>query len=106
MEGHMLSFAFILPFLLDGVTPRNYARIELGMTKQEVVTILGRPPVEKVTQADRFSWWFTSASHEIRQNGELWRSGTLRIWLRFDNQRRVTGKMMEGPERQSMPLGP
>ena len=73
----------------------NFHRIELGMTRQEVLQILRRPSVAKVTDADRFSIGFTATSHDIMQQGELWRSGTLRLWLVFDKDQRVIGKMRD-----------
>jgi hypothetical protein len=83
--------------LLDGVTPENYGKIEFGMTKQEVIEILGMPPVVNVTADDRLSFFYTVNSSEIMQNGDLWRLGTQRIWVLFDKNNTVRGKMWEGP---------
>lgn len=78
-----------------GATDLNFARIQLGMTRQQVASIVRQPAVAEVTDADRFSVWFTCTSHEIRQEGELWRTGSRKLWVVFDKNQRVTGKMLE-----------
>ena len=78
-----------------GATEANYARIEFGMTREQVAAIVRQPRVAKVTDADRFSVAFTITSHDIRQEGELWRTGSRKLWVVFDKDQRVKGKMLE-----------
>jgi hypothetical protein len=52
-------------------------------------------PVANVDDADRFSRFFTMSSYSIRQNGELWRTGSVKLWVVFDKEQRVTRKMLE-----------
>ena len=75
-----------------------YARIQFGMTRQEVQKIVRLPPVAKVTDADRFSLSFTMASDHMRQAGALWRSGERKLWIVFDKDQRVTGRMLDHDE--------
>ncbi|MCI0640524.1 MAG: hypothetical protein L0Y72_12775 [Gemmataceae bacterium] len=89
----MLAVCFLVLFQ-DGATHVNFHRIQLGMTRQQVERIVRQPPAKNVTDADRFSISFTVLSHDIRQAGDLWRSGPLRLWVVFDKDR-VTGKMIE-----------
>ena len=84
-----------LVLLSGGANEVTYSRVELGMTRQEVQRIVRVLQVAKVTDADRFSLSFTMASHQIRQEGELWRSGTRKLWVVFDKDQRVTGKMLD-----------
>ena len=89
--------AVILLLLNPGATELNYWRVQIGMTRQEVARIVRQPPVANVTDADRFSNGSTFTSH-IRDEGELWRSGTKKLWIRFDKNQRVVGKMLEHDE--------
>lgn len=83
--------------LPESATPENYRKIELGMTRQQVFAILGRRPVAHVTDADRSSLWTSLRSILIRERGDLWRSEKHRLWVVFDEENRVIGKMLEGP---------
>jgi len=38
-------------------------------------------------------FWFTTASEDIMQRGELWISGDVKMWVLFDEKGRVTGVM-------------
>lgn len=110
----MLAYFFALPLLLtvapfDGVTRKNFERIEFEMTKQQVVRILGRPPIANPTLADRFGTeagaHYAGTLHSLitQSDGELWRSGTLKIFVLFDENQRVRGMMREGPCCQAVP---
>src|SRR5262249_36524816 len=90
----MLSLV-LLVLSHPGANELNYSRIDLGMTRQQVTSIVQQPPVPKVTDADRFSNTFTMASSHIRRAGELWRTGKRKLWVVFDKNGRVTGKMLE-----------
>jgi outer membrane protein assembly factor BamE (lipoprotein component of BamABCDE complex) len=83
-----------------GVTPENGEKLKLGMTRQQVVRLLGGPPTTNVAATDRSSRSpfdaFTS-NNEIRQSGELWRSRTCRIWVVFDETNRARGILLERP---------
>jgi hypothetical protein len=87
-----------LVLLQGGANELTYGRIQLGMTRREVQNIVRIPPVTKVTDDDRFLQPFTMLSHHIRQKGELWRSGTRKLWVVFDKDQRVTAKMLEDDE--------
>jgi len=90
----MVTILFVLLFQ-DGPTWMNYGRIQIGMTRQEVSSIVRQPAVPEISDDDRFSVGFTMASHQMRQEGELWRSDAWRLWITFDKEQRVTGKMLE-----------
>lgn len=71
------------------VTPANYDRIEKGMTKTEVVRILGRP-------AGPRSWSEGERAHVITGGGkEIWRKGDLVIHVYFTDRDRVVHNVME-----------
>jgi len=95
MEDVPMCVILLMLFFQDGATYVNYSRIEIGMTRQEVAKIIRQPAVATITDDDRFSVSCTRASHEMRQEAELWRSDTWRIWIEFDKEQRVTGKMFE-----------
>jgi septum formation inhibitor-activating ATPase MinD len=95
MEDRQMYAVLLLLLFQDGPTWVNYSRIQLGMTRQDVARIVRQPAVSNITDADRFSVGFTMASHQMRQEGELWRSDTWRMWISFDKEQRVTGKMFE-----------
>jgi hypothetical protein len=86
-------YAFFVCALLGGFVAEDYNKILIGMTKEEVMQILGGPPVDNVTDADRYSRTFSMSSYHIREIGKLWRSGKLQIWVVFDENNQVTGKM-------------
>jgi hypothetical protein len=90
----MLAVVLLVLFQ-PGANDVNYCRIQTGMTRQQVADIVRQLPVVKVTDADRYSVWFTMSSHEIRKDGTLWRSGTRKLWVVFDKDQRVRGKMLE-----------
>jgi hypothetical protein len=90
--------ALLLSLCQPGANEVNLDRIQLGMTRQQVADIVRQTPVAKVTDADRFSLSFTMASHHIRQHGNLWRSGSCKLWVVFDEYQRVSGKMLEHDE--------
>lgn len=91
--------------VLDQVTPAevrklqlthaNFEKIQFGMKRDEVVKILGGEPLTTIPEPTVFDFYGTLSSLEIQQNGELWESGTIRIWVEFDAEDRVTGKMMQ-----------
>jgi hypothetical protein len=103
------------------VTPEAYDRIRLGIKKEEVLALLGRPPDRNVTDEDRVAsplrWrsiftmdvsGFDSLENDaIRQKGHLWKIPTCRIWVAFDERQRVIGKVLETPPPASKtPRGP
>jgi hypothetical protein len=101
----MFTFALTIAFAsLPGVTPENYGRIELGITRWQVMAILGGLPVPaaKVSQYERAGLLLgqptTVSSMMVRRNGESWQSGYRRIWVEFDENDRVRGMMYEEVE--------
>jgi hypothetical protein len=90
----MLAVVLLVLFQ-PGANDVSYCRIQTGMTRQQVADIVRQPPVSKVTDADRYSVWFTMSSFEIRKEGSLWRAGTRKLWVAFDKDQRVRAKMLE-----------
>jgi SmpA / OmlA family len=79
-----------------GVTPENYEKIEVGMTNQQVVRLLGGPPADYATDAERSSKGFYSQAYlRTKKYGDLWRSTQCRIWVVFDAKDCVKGKLLE-----------
>jgi hypothetical protein len=79
-----------------GVTLANYEKIRSGMTKKEVVRLLGRlpdPPDPKLRDGPRCG---TFPSIFIEDNGDSWRSETMQIqiWVVFNENGRVTLTMI------------
>jgi hypothetical protein len=95
--------------------PKAYEEIRIGMTRRQVLELLGCPPLAHVTNRDRSSTalcdsrtctidssWFEAKTtskqiSEVRPNGDLWRSRTWQIWVVFDERNRVRGMMSERP---------
>src|SRR5512139_2295119 len=90
----MIAVVLLILFQ-EGATYPNYARIELGMTRDQVAKIIRQAPVAKITDLDRHSSFSSTLSRSMRLEGELWRSGKLKLWLKFDTDNRLTGKMFE-----------
>jgi hypothetical protein len=77
-----------------GVTLANYEKISSGMTKKEVVRLLGRwpdPPDPKLRDRPRCG---TMSSMFIEDNGDSWRSETMQVWVVFNENGRVTLTMI------------
>jgi hypothetical protein len=91
-----MLLVILIALCQPGASDLNYSRIQAGMTRQQVAAIVRQSPVAHVTEADRCSQFFTIASSQIRQEGELWRTGKRKLWVVFDKDQRVTGKMLEG----------
>lgn len=78
--------------LFDGVNEDGYYKIQLGMSRPEVIMILGRPSLGVLGLED-FPRGGTKASMAIESGGEVWKSATATIWVLFDENGRVQGKM-------------
>jgi hypothetical protein len=79
----------------DGVDRADFEQIKLGMSRREVMQIMPHSPIPYVSYADRFPRVGTVSSNLIRRNGELWQSRSFNLWVSFDDNDRVDGKMLE-----------
>jgi hypothetical protein len=81
------------------ISTLGYEQIRLGMTEQEVVTILGVPSGDYGSgQGEILEYGdFTMNSHLIRTDpkGKKWLAGCLAITVCFDEHGRVRAKMTE-----------
>jgi outer membrane protein assembly factor BamE (lipoprotein component of BamABCDE complex) len=92
----------LLALFQEGATYQNYARIELGMTRDQVAKIVRQAPATKITDFDRYSVFSSATSRSMRLEGELWRSGKTKLWLKFDKDNRLTGKMLNHDEEDEI----
>jgi hypothetical protein len=76
------------------ISLESYERIELGMSRRQGELILGQPSLGHV-EPDYDCFFETMMAHDLKREGELWRSGSLRLWLRFDRDNRVNGKLLQ-----------
>jgi SmpA/OmlA family protein len=80
----------------DSVNVESVKKIKFGMTRQEVVWILGRPPEANVAEHDRkVDADYPTLNPAIRQQGDFWRAGALRVWVLFHAGGKVVGMSYE-----------
>lgn len=70
----------------------DYEKINEGMTRAQVIKLLGRDP-DKKTSEDYLGCG-TLNMMLIQLEGELWRFEDCQIWVRFDTQGQYCGKML------------
>ncbi len=86
--------------LNHGVTTENYDKIEFGMSRPQVVKILGRE--SNAYDADKRKARLLSRPRpggvwllmEIEGDGDTWENGDLQVWVLFNADGQVTGKGM------------
>ena len=79
----------------DGVTEENYKRIQTGMTKKEVVAILGG-------SADKLDPWtgFQPPGTPKARYGVTWWGSVMAIVVVFDDEDRVIAKWVQASPRK------
>jgi hypothetical protein len=75
----------------DAVNRRNYERIKIGITKAEVIEILGREADYGPGEAESFSLGSTVLTHMMDTQAHVWESPEFRIYVLFDEHWTVTG---------------
>ena len=91
-------FSGVLLFLVltgpnNGVHTENFGKIVYQMPREEVVKLLGCPPMFGPGEYQEFQWGGTCNSFEFMQRSELWISGDVKMRVLFDENGRVTGVM-------------
>jgi len=108
-ESNMMSLVLLTASVIsssDGVNRDAYEKIHIGMTKMEVLQILRRPSVNDQKRFlpsflwprekfDLFEFSFSSLASCSEPDLEVWRSGQVKIGLRFGDDGRVVGKRMQ-----------
>jgi hypothetical protein len=76
------------------VTRANYEAIESGMAKADVITLLNCNPHYAPGEWREPSVGGSLLSMHIEQTGHLWVSSECRIWVVFNDEGKVTSKML------------
>ena len=94
----MMSGLLSCLMLIQAATRDNYSKIETGMSRVDVIKLLGKPPEAAVSDDESWSSAFTVLSYKLRHEGQLWKTGPFRIWVQFDAKGLVQGKMYDTVE--------
>jgi hypothetical protein len=85
----VIATALAIGFLVthDSVSQANYERIQIGMSKEQVEAILGKPSGSKLVAQ------LGDAVDVIRWEGQQWDGQRVLVWVYFDRNGRVCEKM-------------
>jgi hypothetical protein len=75
------------------ITRPTYDKIDNGMTKRQVIELLNSSPHYAPGQLQEIGLGGTMASMTMESEGHIWVSANFRIYVRFDQDEKVSGKM-------------
>jgi hypothetical protein len=89
----ILGFYWLQLSIATGISKDSYDKIETGMTKPQVIAILGCDPHYPPGQLKEFSLGGTVSSMILEREAYIWVCSNRRIYVRFNSEEIVCGKM-------------